>query len=76
MKWMRRSRYVAREFANERRLDTFAPATGAHTSNLLPLRYLWSKLNAMESPDPTYKPVLGWMSEMHFSRCHSQIPLR
>ena len=37
-RWMRRSRYVAREFANVRRWDTFSPATGAHTSNLLPLK--------------------------------------
>jgi hypothetical protein len=33
-RWMRRSRLVAREFATTRRLDTFSPATGAHTSNL------------------------------------------
>ena len=39
-RWMRRSRYVAREFAKERRLDTFSPATGSHTSNLLPLKYV------------------------------------
>ena len=30
-RWMRRSRLVAREFATTRRLDTFSPATGAHT---------------------------------------------
>ena len=40
---MRRSRYVAREFAHEKRLDTFSPATGAHTSNLLPMKYLGMK---------------------------------
>ena len=42
-RWMRRSRFVAREFANSRRLDTFSPATGAHTANLLPFKYLWMK---------------------------------
>ena len=42
-KWMRRSRLVAREFANSKRLDTFSPATGAHVSNILPLKYLWMK---------------------------------
>ena len=42
-RWMRRSRFVAREFANTRRLDTFSPATGAHTANVLPLKYLWMK---------------------------------
>ena len=39
-KWMRRSRFVAREFASEKRSDTYAPATGCHTSNLIPLIYL------------------------------------
>ena len=39
-KWMRRSRFVAREFASEKRNDTYAPATGCHTSNLTPLIYL------------------------------------
>ena len=47
-RWMRRSRYVAREFANVRRLDTFSPATGAHTSNLLPLKSLQQKQVASE----------------------------
>ena len=42
-KWMRRPRYVAREFAHEKRLDTFSPATGAHRSNLLPLKYVGMK---------------------------------
>ena len=42
-KWMRRSRLVAREFANSKRLDTFSPATGAHVSDILPLKYLWMK---------------------------------
>ena len=40
---MRRSRFVAREFAQEKRLDTFSPATGAHTANVLLLQYLWLK---------------------------------
>ena len=48
MRWMRRSRFVAREFANEKRLDTFSPATGAHTSNLLPIKYLWMKQQATQ----------------------------
>eukprot|EP00435_Cladocopium_sp_Y103_P024696 s2951_g6.t1 len=59
-RWMRRSRYVAREFANTKRLDTFAPATGAHTSNILPLKYLWMKQQAaaMQSKEE-YDVVLG-----------------
>ena len=31
-----------------KRLDTFSPATGAHTANLLPIQYLWQKQQAME----------------------------
>ena len=37
MKWMRRSRFVAREFANTKRHDTYSPATGSHTNNLIPI---------------------------------------
>ena len=47
-KWMRRSRFVAREFATAKGLDTFSPATGAHTSNLLQANYLWMKRQAEE----------------------------
>lgn len=38
--WVRQSRLVAREFNNSRRLDTFSPATGCHTTNLAPLTFL------------------------------------
>ena len=48
LRWMRRSRFVAREFANDKRLDTFSPATGAHTANLLSIQYLWQKQEEME----------------------------
>ena len=59
-RWMRRSRYVAREFANVRRLDTFSPATGAQTSNLLPMKYLWQKQMSNEmKDDKSYEVVLG-----------------
>ena len=59
-RWMRRSRYVAREFASEKRLDTFSPATGAHTSNLIPLKYLWMKEMTKGLPDTAgYDAVLG-----------------
>jgi hypothetical protein len=47
-RWMRRSRLVAREFATTKRLDTFSPATGAHTSNLLQLKYLGMKVHLPE----------------------------
>ena len=39
-KWLRRSRLVAREFAWEKRSDTFSPATSSHTMNVLPVVYL------------------------------------
>ena len=59
-RWMRRSRYVAREFASEKRLDTLSPATGAHTSNLIPLKYLWMKEMTKGLPDTAeYDTVLG-----------------
>ena len=49
-RWMRRCRLVAREFNNSKRLDTFSPATGAYTNNLLPIKYLWMKCQALEMP--------------------------
>ena len=59
-RWMRRSRYVAREFNNSRRLETFSPDTGAHTSNLLPMKYLRQKQLADEmKDDKSYEVVLG-----------------
>eukprot|EP00435_Cladocopium_sp_Y103_P044674 s1582_g12.t1 len=59
-RWMRRSRYVAREFARERRLDTFSPATGSHTANLLPLKYLWKKQLTKElNQGHEHEAVLG-----------------
>ena len=57
-RWMRRSRYVAREFAREKRMDTFSPATGAHTSNLLPLKYLMMKAET-SNLQGDYGVVLG-----------------
>ena len=38
--WMRRRRFVAREFAATKRQDTYSPATGTHTANMIPLIYL------------------------------------
>ena len=40
MEWMRRSRFVAREFANTKRHHTYSHATGSHTNNLIPVMYL------------------------------------
>ena len=60
LRWMRRSRFVAREFVNEKILDTFNPATGAHTANLLPIQYLWQKQHAVEMENKGgYEVVMG-----------------
>jgi hypothetical protein len=37
---MRWSRYVAREFSNDKRDDVYSPATGCHTANLIPILFL------------------------------------
>ena len=59
-RWMRRSRLVAREFNNSKRLDTFSPATGSHTNNLLPLKYLFMKGQSLEMPaKEEYSVVMG-----------------
>ena len=57
-RWMRRSRLVAREYAVTKRDDTFSPATGAHTSNLLLLLYLERKAEA-HGHENSYKLVLA-----------------
>jgi hypothetical protein len=56
-RWMRRSRLVAREYAVTKRNDTFSQATGAHTSNLLPLLDLERKAEA-HGRESNYKSVL------------------
>ena len=57
---MRRSRFVAKEFAQEKRLDTFSPATGAHTANILPLQHLWFKDRAKQMQGQgDYNVVMG-----------------
>ena len=57
-RWMRRSRLVAREYANTKRDDTFSPATGAHTSNLLPVFFLDLHKQA-EDCNEQYKALLA-----------------
>ena len=58
LRWMRRSRYVAREFAVDRRDDTFSPATGCHTNNVLPVVYLKQMSDAKDQP-MAYQPLLA-----------------
>ena len=57
-RWMRRSRLVAREYANTKRDDTVSLATGAHTSNLLPVYYLDFKAQS-EDCSAQYAPLLA-----------------
>ena len=47
--WMRRSRFVAREFVNVKRHDTYSPASGSHTANLVPLFFLKMMSESLES---------------------------
>lgn len=57
-RWMRRARFVAREFAFcQKRFDTYSPATSTNILNLLPLIYLKQRAEADGMAD--YKPVLG-----------------
>ena len=56
-RWMRRTRLVAREFAVDKRDDTYSPATGAHTSNLLPVLFLQKEAET-EGMSAKYAPVL------------------
>ena len=57
-RWMRRSRLVAREYAITKCDDTFSPATGARTSNLLPLLYLERKMES-DWHEGQYRPLLA-----------------
>eukprot|EP00435_Cladocopium_sp_Y103_P052743 s680_g16.t1 len=59
--WMRRSRFVAREFASTKRDDTYSPASSCHLSNLIPLVYLKMLDESMESGsnDAAYKVTLA-----------------
>jgi hypothetical protein len=59
MRWMRRSRFVAREFANTRRDDTYSPAAGNHTNHLTPLAYLHvlAQVENSGSSDERYQVV-------------------
>ena len=60
-RWTRRSRYVAREFANDKRDDVYSPATGCHTSNLVPIVFLQmlKQLELSELDKENYDVVLA-----------------
>ena len=49
--WMRRSRFVAREFATDKRSDTYSPASGCHSVNLIPICYLKMLAESLDSAE-------------------------
>ena len=60
VKWMRRSRFVARE---SKRHDTYSPATGSHTNNLIPIVYLQmlAQMQSSGTTDELHQCVLACM---------------
>ena len=60
-RWMRRSRYVTREFANDKRDDVYSPATGCHTSNPVQIVFLQmlKQLESSELDKENYGVVLA-----------------
>ena len=73
MRWMRRSRFVAREFANTKRHDTYSPATGSHTNNLIPLVYL-QMLSQMENSGTTDDLHQCVLASMDIKDAFLQVP--
>eukprot|EP00435_Cladocopium_sp_Y103_P026361 s4949_g6.t1 len=72
MRWVRRSRYVAREFATEKRDDVFAPTTGAHSNNLLLVSFLL-KLQRNRAV-PTSPFLRQWILVTPFCRKITMLP--
>lgn len=52
---------MAKEFNNSKRLDTFSPATGCHTTNLVPLVYLQKtgQLDESQMKDSSYSVTMA-----------------
>lgn len=48
-RWLRRSRFVAREYAVSKRDDVYSPATGSHTTTLIPLLFCRNVLRRKRS---------------------------
>eukprot|EP00435_Cladocopium_sp_Y103_P015276 s4186_g3.t1 len=72
-KWMRRSRYVAREFATDKRDDVYSPATGCHTSNLIPVLYL-QMLKQLECSQLDNQQYAIVMSSLDIKDAFLQVP--
>ena len=60
-RWMRRSRFVAREFATTKRDDVYSPATGCHCSNIIPIIFLQTlrQLEMSGLQDEQYDVILA-----------------
>ena len=70
---MRRSRFVAREFATLKRDDTYSPATGSHSANLVPLMYLRMLVESMDVPnDGDCGITLAALGRTPSFRCHKK----
>ena len=69
MRWMRRSRYVAREFALTRGDDTFSSATRAPTSNKFPVVFL-----TMMHDEKEYLQQLLVLSSLVIGDAFLQVP--
>ena len=52
---------MAREFANTKGHDTYSPATGSHTNNLIPMMYLQmlAQLQSSGTDDELHQVVLA-----------------
>ena len=58
-RWLRRSRMVAREYANDKRDDAFSPASGHHVLRVLPALFLNSVVNNVVKEGENGLPVIG-----------------
>jgi hypothetical protein len=75
--WLRRSRLVAREYAIDRRDDTFSPASSTHLLRLIPMIFLFKLGELQDLQDPTRVPSLGCLDVKDaFLQVPQQEPLR
>ena len=58
-RWLRRSRLVAREFANDKRDDVYSPASGSYSLRLLPMIFLTMRERDQEMDSSSGGAVLG-----------------
>lgn len=58
-KWLRRSRLVARKFANEKRDDVYSPGNGSYSLRLLPLIFLNMRAMDQELDNSHGKAIVG-----------------